>query len=244
LVGGSSSQGQVRNTQFNPHYWGRCDKKSVFFRNSPQGGKSGTFQMLWTYQKENLDAMLVGDCRQELLFQNFVYGSLYGIHFTQQKNHGPEQCIVHGHGTDGSKVGVFFEKGDGRIDMINSELVAMSSQDKVAIKLGADFKGIARLINTLVWGSPSTLAQVDGGQLWLYGLHASHHGNGLQINRGQVNAFNINYDSTDSHADIASSGAAAKMFGTITKGPFVVNKKEVDKLSSSSEIKIIGHINR
>ena len=81
---------------------------------------------------------------EELLFQNFVYGSLYGIHFTQQDGQGPKNAVIHGHGTDGSKVGVFFEQGDGRIDMINSELVAMSSENKIAIKLGTDYSGIAR----------------------------------------------------------------------------------------------------
>jgi hypothetical protein len=244
-VGGSSSNGEVRNVQFNPHYWGRCDRRNPFFKNSPQGGKkSGDHNTLWTYQKENLDAMLVGDCTQELLFQNFVFGSLYGIHFTQQNGRGPADCVVHGHGTDGSKVGAFFEQGDGRIDMINSELVAMSSQDKVAIKLGPDFKGTARLINTMVWGSPSTLAQVDGGRLDLQGLHAFHHGNGLQVNRGQVDAFNINYHTPGGHADIAASGATANLIGPITKGPLIVNKKPVDKSSNPANMTVIGNVNR
>ncbi len=238
-VGGSSSNGEVRNMQFNPHYWGRCDRRNPFFSNA-----RGDFRKLWTYQKENLDAMLVADCKQQLLFQNFVYGSLYGIHFTQQYGKGPEDCIVHGHGTDGSKVGAFFEHGRGRIDMINSELVAMSSQDKVAIKLGADFQGTARLINTMVWGSPSTLAQVDGGTLNLQGLHAFHHGDGLQVNRGQVNAFNVNYHSPGSHADIAAGGASAKLIGLITKGPLVINKKEVDKPETQGPMVVIGNVSR
>ncbi|MBM4104164.1 MAG: S-layer protein, partial [Planctomycetes bacterium] len=242
-VGGSSSQGEVRNTQFNPHYWNRCNEKSPFFQNRPGAGRR-SFRDLWNYQKENLDALWVGNCSKELLFQNFVYGSLYGIHFTQQGGKGPEDCIVHGHGTDGSKVGVFFEHGSGRIDMINSELVAMSSQDKVAIKLGAGFGGTARLINTLVWGSPDTLAQVDGGQLCLQGLHAFHHGNGLQINRGEVRAFNINYYAPGSHADIAVSGAAAKLIGCITKGPLIVNKKQVEKSSNPTQMIVIGNVDR
>jgi len=242
-IGGSSSQGEVRNMQFNPHYWTRCNERSYFFQNRPRSRK-GSFRNLWTYQKENLDAMLVGDCRQELLFQNFVFGSLYGIHFTEQYGKGPEDCIVHGHGTDGSKVGAFFEHGRSSIDMINSELVAMSSKNKVAIKLGTDFKATARLINTLVWGSPNTLAQIDGGLLCLQGLHALHHGNGLQINRGQVQAFNINYHYPDGHADIATSGATAKLIGFITKGPLIVNKKAVDKSSNSAQMIIIGNVNR
>lgn len=243
-IGGSSSQGQVRNTQFNPHYWLRCDGGNRFFDNRPQGGRRGSFNTLWTYQKENLDAMVVGSCRKELLFQNFVYGSLYGIHFTQQDGLGPDDCIVHGHGTDGSKVGVFFEHGSGRIDLINSELVAMSSQDKVAIKLGADFKGTARLINTMVWGSPSTLAQVDGGRLWLQGLHAFHHGNGLQVNRGQVNAVNVNLTKGGSFADVATSGTQVRLLGCITPGPLIVNGKTVNESSHPKQMVVQGNIQR
>ena len=128
--------------------------------------------------------------------------------------------------------------------MINSELVAMSSQDKVAIKLGADYDGTARLINTMVWGSPSTLAQVDGGTLNLQGLHAFHHGDGLQVNRGQVNAFNVNYHTPGGHADIAGSGANAKLIGLITKGPLIVNKKEADESANPAQVVVIGNVNR
>ena len=244
-VGGSSKQGVVRNTQFNPHYWMRCDTRNPFFNNRPgRGQRNGSFDMLWTYQKENLDAMLVANCHQQFLFQNFVYGSLYGIHFTEQQGSGPEDCIVHGHGTDGSKVGVFFEHGTGQIDLINSELVAMSSEDKVAIKLGAEFDASARLINTMVWGSPSTLAQVDGGKLSLQGLHAFRFGNGLQINRGAVNAVNINFNNTGRHVDIAKSGAELRLLGCITNGPLIINRKPASNISKSKQIIVQGNIQR
>ncbi len=217
-VGGGSVQGQVRNTQFNPHYWSRFDERNPFF---PRGRVN--FRTLWTYQKENLDAMWIGNCREELLFQNFVYGSLYGIHYTQQDGQGPKNAVIHGHGTDGSKVGVFFEQGDGRIDMVNSQLVAMSSENKIAIKLGADYSGGARLINTMVWGDPSTLALVENGRLVLQGLHAHRHGNGLQVQRGQVTAVNVNFTSRGDHLSLTESQAKATLLGTITHGPLELN---------------------
>jgi hypothetical protein len=242
-VGGGSTQGEVRNTQFNPHYWTRCDRRNPFFRNSPGGRmQRGTGNMLWTFQKENLDAMWVGHCRRELLFQNFVYGSLYGIRFTQQQGRGPEDCVVHGHGTDGSKVGVFFEQGSGRIDLINAELVAMSSQDKVAIKLGADFRGSARLINTLVWGSPDTLAQVDNGELWLQGLHAFRHGNGIQIRQGEVKAVNVHFFSPGEHLSLAKTKAKATLIGNITRGPLTVNGKGMPEGSQVPNLDMCGNL--
>ena len=107
--------GEVRNVMFNTHYGTRVVGGNRFFAGSTAR------LVLWCggYQKENLDALWVGNCQRELLYQNFAYGSLYGIHFTQQEGRGPEDCIVHGHGTDGSKTGVYFEHGTGRIDLIN-----------------------------------------------------------------------------------------------------------------------------
>ena len=217
-VGGGSVEGEVRNTQFNPHYWSRYDRRNPFF---PR--RRTDFNRLWTYQKENLDAMWIGNCQREVLFQNFVYGSLYGIHFIQQDGQGPEDAVVHGHGTDGSKVGVFFEQGDGRIDMINSELVAMSSENKIAIKLGAEYSGTARLINTMVWGDPSTLALVENGKLALQGLNAHRHGNGLQVVKGEITAININFMSRREHLSLGETQGRAILLGNITRGPLELN---------------------
>jgi len=219
-VGGGSQDGEIRNVMFNPHYWSRVMGGNHFFDNSTARIEFGS---VWGYQKENLDAIWVGNCKRELLYQNFVYGSLYGIHFTQQDGKGPEDCFVHGHGTDGSKTGVYFERGNGRIDMINSELVSMSSSNKVVIKLGPDFQGTARMINTMVWGDPSTLAQVDNGSLWLLGLHSTQFGNGLQINQGDIMAVNVNFTSGNrsarhTHLGLNGDKANATLIGNITQG--------------------------
>jgi len=238
-IGGASVQGELRNTQFNPHYWLRLGKRHPFF---PRGGDD--FKVLWTYQKENLDAMLVGHCSEELLFQNFVYGSLYGIHFTEQAGRGPEDCFVHGHGTDGSKVGVFFERGQGRIDMVNSELVAMSAQNKIAIKLGADYQGTARLINTMVWGDPTTLAEVDNGHLWLQGLHANRHGKGLQINQGEVTAVNVNFARSGRFLTLAPTRAKATLIGNITRESLIVNSRPRTDKAKKTDLVMRGNVSR
>jgi hypothetical protein len=242
-VGGGSADGEVRNVQFNPHYYTRIPGGNRFFATS---AARSAFGAVWAYQKENLDAIWVGHCRRELLYQNFVYGSLYGIHFTQQDGRGPEDCWVHGHGTDGSKVGAYFERGQGRIDLVNSELVAMSSSNKVAIKLGPEFAGTARLINTMVWGEPSTLAQVENGSLWLLGLHATQFGNGLQIRQGEVTAVNVNYSGRGGggHLTLAGAKAKANLIGNITRGELLVNDKSKEGSSQAAKPVMIGNLSR
>ncbi|HXA44599.1 MAG TPA: glycosyl hydrolase family 28-related protein, partial [Candidatus Angelobacter sp.] len=245
-VGAGSQDGEIRNVQFNPHFWSRVMGGNPFFANSTTGTGFGS---VWGYQKENLDAIWVGNCQRELFYQNFVYGSLYGMHFTQQEGRGPEDCFVHGHGTDGSKVGVYFERGNGRIDMVNSELVSMSSSNKVAIKLGPDFQGTVRLINTMVWGDPSTLAQVDNGSLWLLGLHATQFGNGLQVNQGEVTAINVNYTGRvrsghPIHLGLTGAKARATLIGNITQGELMVADPPTKAGSPAPQPVLIGNLTR
>jgi len=242
-VGGGSIDGEIRNVMFNTHYWSRLPGGNRFFDNSRRAGQ------VWGYQKENLDAIWVGNCKREYLYENFAYGSLYGIHFTQQDGRGPENCIVLGHGTDGSKTGAYFERGNGRIDLINSELVSMSSSNKVVIKLGPDFHGTARLINTMVWGDPSTLAQVDNGSLWLLGLHSTQFGNGLQINQGEITAVNVNYTGRTrsgprNHLSMAGAKAKATLIGNITQGELMVTDTAIEAGSPAPKPVLIGNMTR
>lgn len=217
-VGGGSKDGVIQNVQFNPHYCSRVPRRNPLYENSPKGEiKSGTGAVLWEYQKENLDALVIGHTIEQFLYQNFVYGSLYGIHFTEQAGKGAVNCISHGHGTDGSKVGCYFEYGHGEITMVNTELVAMSSQNKTAIKLSEGFDSEATLINTMVWGNPDLLAEVGNGTLTLQNLHAHRHGNGLKLSKGRLRAFNLSFNQPGNHLATTDS-AEAHAVGLITTG--------------------------
>lgn len=234
-VGGGSKNGIVQNMQFNPHYWARVPrgKQNPLYDNKPDGGlKSGkltTWMKYWEYQKENLDALVVGHTLNQFLYQNFVFGSLYGIHFTEQDGQGALNCISHGHGTDGSKVGCYFEFGHGEIAMINNQLVAMSSQDKTAIKLSEGFDSEATLINTMVWGTPDLLADVGNGTLTLQNLHANQHGEGLKLSKGALHAFNLSFNQSGTHLK-AAEGTDAQLTGFITKKGFEAQNSDVKPL--------------
>jgi hypothetical protein len=219
-VGGGSTDGIVQNVQFNPHYCSRVPRRNPLYSNSPDGGVSrDTGKLLWETQKETLDALVVGHTVNQFLYQNFVFGSLYGIHFTEQNGKGAINCISHGHGTDGSKVGCYFEYGHGEIWMINNELVAMSSRNKTAIQLSKGFDSEATLINTMVWGSPDLLADIGNGTLTLQNLHANRHGSGLKLSSGSLKAYNLSFNQSGNHLS-TSDDAEAHLTGFITKGEF------------------------
>ncbi len=172
-TGGGSAGGTVRNTQFNPHYWGRVRRK-----NAPRGR---TWEIFWRYQKENLDAFILGDCRNVVQFQNFVYGSLYGIHLVEEKGRGPSGTIL-GHGTDGSKVSARVDcSGAERIAFINAELVCMASENKRYIHLGKQAKGHAVFFNTLLWGDPDLAGIIEAGTLTVQQANFLRHKEGFRI---------------------------------------------------------------
>lgn len=156
FVGGGSEGGIVRNVQFNPHYYGRNN-----YPNHPS--TDADFDKVWSYQKENLDAFRVGDAKGEMIFNTFVYGSEYGIHFVPESSGGPEAVVI-GHGTDGSKKGVYLEgAGEGGLSFVNTELVSMSTTDKVYITLEDGFDSVARFFNTSMWGDTTRSIDIKSG---------------------------------------------------------------------------------
>lgn len=220
-AGGGSENGLIMNMQFNPHYWGRTPHgRNPLYSNRVEGGvKHSDGKILWDHQKENLDALVIGHTKRQFLFQNFVFGSLYGIRFTGQDGKGAVDCISHGHGTDGAKISAFFERGQGTINMINSELVAMSSLDKTAILLGENFDAEVFMVNTMVWGSPDLLGDVRNGTLILQNMHANRHGEGFLLKQGRLRGFNLSFNERGRHLSV-EPGARAELNAVITNGRY------------------------
>ncbi|MDG0807993.1 glycosyl hydrolase family 28-related protein [Cohnella rhizosphaerae] len=109
-LGGGAEGGFMRNVQFNPHYYGRNN-----YPNHPS--TDADFDKVWSYQKEHLDAFRIGHVDGETIFNTFVYGSQYGIHFASESGGAPVATVL-GHGTDGSKKGVYLEgAGEGGLDV-------------------------------------------------------------------------------------------------------------------------------
>ncbi|RKP53242.1 S-layer protein [Cohnella endophytica] len=157
-LGGGATGGFMRNVQFNPHYAARSS-----YPNRPASGED--FNKVWDYQKENLDAFRIGNVKGETIFNTFVYGSLYGIHFVKESGQGPEAAII-GHGTDGSKKGVYVEgAGPAGLAFVNTELVSMSTTDKAYVTVGDQFDSKATFHNSSMWGDPSRSFDIYAGKV-------------------------------------------------------------------------------
>jgi len=247
-IGAGSRDGIIRNTQFNPHYWAR-PPHGTFYRNKPGGGgRSGSFRDLWDYQKNNLDALLFGHCVNQLQLQNFVYGSLYGIHFVAEKTGSAEGGFILGHGTDGSKISAYFESAGAKgLHLVNSELVCMSSSNKEYIVCSKDVRGEIVLHNTMLWGDPDRSGTVEGGHLVMQQGTFTRHGQGFRMRGGALSLFSCNYlqrcRERESHL-FMESGARAHVAAGNFPGPLVIDGKPVPVKSTRTGVSINANAHR
>lgn len=183
-LGGGADGGYMRNVQFNPHYYGRNH-----YPNHPSN--DAEFNMIWNYQKENLDAFRVGDVKNQMIFNTFVYGSKFGIHFEEQNGTGPEAVVI-GHGTDGSKKGAVLQgAGAGGLSFINTELVSMSTTDKVYVEVGEQFASKAVFFNTSMWGDTTRSFDIFGGDVRIQQANFTKVGEiGINAIGGDITLYN------------------------------------------------------
>jgi len=166
-VGGGAEGGFIRNMQFNPHYGTRLPEATQGYPNVS----------LMRFVQANCSQLKFADVKNQTIFNNFVYGSVYGIHFLKDAITGnyPGEMTVIGHGSDGCTFALFVEDADKntKIIGINSELVntQIAGQDvRAYVLMGSDVntKKVhpdAQLIlyNSAFWGSPTSGAIINNG---------------------------------------------------------------------------------
>lgn len=167
-VGGGSEGGFIRNMQLNPHYALRLPGGQGY--TAPSGDVYGFVQRY-------LSALKFTDVEDETIFNNFVYGSVYGVHFLKRDlGNGqfayPGKLTMIGHGSDGCAYSLYVEDADEhtKIVAINSELVntnIATEPNRAYVRMG-DVPNTAKihpdaelvLYNSAFWGSPSVAGAI------------------------------------------------------------------------------------
>ena len=190
-VGGGSEGGIIRNMQFNPHYSQRL----------PRGGQGYPKVESKDFVQSNCSALKFADVRNQTIFNNFVFGSVYGIHFLKDAVTGkcPGKIEMIGHGSDGCTFALYVEDADRstKITGINSELVntrivreplrsyVLMGKDAGTGKVHPDAELI--LYNSAFWGSPVVGAIVNSGKVSFRQANFSRSGeSGINVNCGEV----------------------------------------------------------
>ena len=103
-VGGGSENGKICNLQYNPIcYTNGYESKFGSFPNSVKeyGDIAGN------YCFDNFDWLVLGDCKNELLYNDFAFGGQRGVIFSQDNGKGPQGTSV-GLGIDGARRSMYF----------------------------------------------------------------------------------------------------------------------------------------
>jgi hypothetical protein len=203
-VGGGAEGGFIRNMQLNPHYG--------WF--PPIAGQGFEKFNSMRYLQSNCSALKFADVKDETIFNNFVYGSVYGIHFLKDAVTGryPGKMTVVGHGSDGCTYSLFVEDADDNTDIIgvNSELVNTEIPDEPlrAYVLMGEEAGTAKvspkakltLYNSAFWGFPIYAAILNNGNATLSQANfvVSHKGLDVRGGKLQVRTTNFAQKMTDS----------------------------------------------
>lgn len=208
-VGGGAEGGFIRNMQFNPHYGSRL----------PEGGQGYPGVFMMRFVQSNCSALKFADVRNQTIFNNFVYGSVYGIHFLKDAITGkyPGKMTVIGHGSDGCTYSLFVEDADKdtKIVAVNSELVNTKIPDEpvrsyvlMGDKVNTDkVHPNARLIlyNSAFWGSPVFGAIINNGIVSFQQANFTRSGGqGIDVRGGKARVY------TSYFAQKLSDAAAAK----------------------------------
>ena len=193
-VGGGAEGGFIRNMQFNPHYGSRL----------PEGGQGYPRVAMMRFVQSNCSALKFADVKNQTIFNNFVYGSVYGIHFLKDEITGkyPGKMTMIGHGSDGCTYSLFVVDADKdtKIIAVNSELVntkipnepvrsyVLMGKEMNTSKVHPDAKLI--LYNSAFWGSPVFGAIINSGIVSFQQANFSRSGTyGVDVRGGRAHVY-------------------------------------------------------
>ena len=193
-VGGGAEGGFIRYMQFNPHYGSRL----------PEGGQGYPRVAMMRFVQSNCSALKFADVKNQTIFNNFVYGSVYGIHFLKDEITGkyPGKMTMIGHGSDGCTYSLFVEDADKdtKIIAVNSELVntkipnepvrsyVLMGKEMNTSKVHPDAKLI--LYNSAFWGSPVFGAIINSGIVSFQQANFSRSGTyGVDVRGGRAHVY-------------------------------------------------------
>jgi hypothetical protein len=226
-AGGGADGGYIRNMQFNPHY-------ALRFPNGGQGypNPGNSDRSFYLFIQGNCSALRFGDVKNQTIFNNFVFGSVYGIHFVRDETTGnyPGEMLVIGHGSDGCTFAMFVEEAgpQTRIIAINSELVNTRIENqpvRAYVRVGdapntekVDTNAQLALYNSAFWGNPTIGAIVNNGIVRFHEANFSQVGNpGIDVRGGSAHVYTSyfaqrkNGNGDNSHARLEESGNSIEL---------------------------------
>lgn len=169
-VGGNSSGGHIYNAQFNQIAYGSGgETKFGAWPNSPDNLQPDhsvyeyEHGMAYAYCWNNLDFLIVENCTNQVLYNNFDFGSNHGFTLGENAN-----GISLGQGIDQGMISFYFKgAGNGGFNFINTQIVTTAPSPGVSqiykdnnryFQTSPDFMGKATFFGADFWGQPQNIS--------------------------------------------------------------------------------------
>lgn len=229
-VGGGSENGRVCNMQFNTIvYAAGSETKFGAWPNSlsVDNGKA------YDQNMNELRFITLGDCRKQILYNDFHYGCFEGIVFQADQGKAASGTSL-GLGIDGAMNAMIFEALDNAgFNLINSQLVALEAKsssypDTRYLGTSSAFTGEVNLFGADFWGNPKHAMVVEGGNLNLYLTNFSSSGQTYYLNFPKsTGSATIHNASVSLKASFVNSGheKQAAVTSIVTEVPSYTAKK-------------------
>ena len=222
-VGGGSQNGKICNLMFNLIVYANGDEsKFGSWPNSPAEGN----QSVYNYGYQYLDFLILGNCQNETLYNDFHYGSSRGVILTSEEGVGPTGKSL-GLGVDGSGRSLcLYGAGTAGFDFINTQIVSIGTGNTNYIETAPELNSRISMFNSDYWGNPMYSILLKGGTL---NMQQSFFANSGGTAFGNFTSGNLNLEnSIVSPVSKLFNTATEQMFGASSSilDPNLINKEK------------------
>ena len=217
-VGNRSNNGIISNLQFNPIVMAYGYENPKFGAWPNSDNDQASIDAVYNQNKRGLEFMILENCINQILYNNFHYASFKGITFGKNKT--TPSGISMGLGIDASLRSICFEGLDNNkgFDLINTQAVSIADDgysETKYIETTPDFAGEAFLFNSDYWGNARYAGVFGNGKVNLLMPHFEQFGSerflqitgdpDIHISTAGVNATNFASTGKTNRVSVESS---------------------------------------
>jgi len=244
-VGGGSSGGHIYNSQFNQIAYGSGgETKFGHWPNSPDNNNpdqteyQNEYAASYAYSWNYLDFITLEDCADQVMFNNFGFGTNRGFTLASKNGTGP-QGISLGQGLDAGMNSYYIEGvGNNGFNFINSQIVTTDPGNSYVqknyvdnnryIQVDPNFTNKVTFFGADFWGQPQNIAvEVPNGSLELQAGNFSNSGQKTFTSVSHGATFDIIGTNINPVNTLLASGTAPQSFIQSS----MVNSQNVDTAS-------------
>lgn len=253
-VGGGSENGIISNIQCNTIAYA-CGDESKFgsWPNSESCKDDKISGKVYGQNKENLDFLIVGDCKGEVLYNNFLFGCLNGMSFQKDNGRGASDVHALGNAVDGAVNTIVINGLETDLDLINSQIVAVNHNKTSNIlntPLEAYFVSTSKELDKTVsffsadfWGGGDYMVTNRGGTVNFYLSDMATSGGKYTVytsDNGKVNIVGSYVNAVNKITQDVASASHTSFYSTIVDktgkaGAFAADKNNLPSYWSISD---------